>query len=448
MDVATAAAAAWARAIDPATDAAWLARVAAAGARYGSGPVCVHRTPLFVSAGELRRWQVRLARFHRIIRKVRAALLASLPEGDDGLAAAIGIPAQARAWAAIDPGYVSAAPLARLDTWSVNGVPRFIELNAEAPAGMGYAAILARLFDAEPSAAAVREGVPLRTIDPVIPLAATLDAMWRERATRLGISHAPRAAAIVDFAGGGTWPELVALASRLTTKRRPCLVVDPRELTFDGAELRAGDVPIDLVFRRVLVKDLRERPEAGAALLAAYTAGRVCMVNPLRTALLHNKGVFALLRDPRVELTGADRRFVERHVPRSVVLRGAPTDPDSVRRDRDAAREAALRDREAWVLKPLEEHGGAGVVLGWRTPAAEWRAAIEAADHHLLQARIPCPRGHFHDARDGVVHERSAGIDPFLARGRLAGFLCRLAEGELGNVTAGGATQTLVYVAG
>jgi hypothetical protein len=37
-------------------------------------------------------------------------------------------------------------------------------------------------------------------------------------------------------------------------------------------------------------------------------------------------------------------------------------------------------------------------------------------------------------------------LSPFLVRGRLAGLLCRLSESELANVSAGGATQTAVFV--
>lgn len=451
MDAAAQADAVWARALAsaPGGDRPWLDSVVAAGARYGSGPVCVHRTPLFLSAVDLRAWQVRLARFHHVVRTVRAALLADLDREDDSLAAAIAIDPTARRWARFDPGYPSAAPLARLDGWLEDGVPRFLELNAESPAGMGYASVLGRHMLASPAAAAVAAaGIPLRSLDPVPRLRRTLAALWRERARPRGLPERPRVMAIVDFRGGGTWPELEWLAAALATPRVPCLLASPDELTFDGETLRAGDVPIDLVYRRALVSDLRGRPEASAALLEAYATGRVCVVNPLRTGLLHNKGVFALFRDPRVTLSPADRRFVERHVPASHVLPAHPSDPDAVRAARDAAIEDALAAPERWVLKPLEEHGGTGVLLGWATPGAQWSAALRTATHHLLQRRVGETRRLFHDARTGAVAARGVSVDPFLLHGRLGGFLCRLTEGELGNVTSGGATQAAVLVAG
>jgi len=49
------------------------------------------------------------------------------------------------------------------------------------------------------------------------------------------------------------------------------------------------------VYRRVLVDDLIARGADCAALVEAYRHHAVCVVNSLRTPLLHSKGLFALL---------------------------------------------------------------------------------------------------------------------------------------------------------
>lgn len=410
----------------------WLDAIVAAGARYGDAPVCVHSTPLVLGAGELRGWQRRLARFHRVIRVVRARLLEDLERGGE-LAAGIGIPAFDQALARIDPGYRSAAPLARLDAFP-GDPPHFVELNAEAPAGMGYAEALADVFRTHPG-----WSDRLRHLDPFPALRDTLVAIHRERAALRGeASTRHPAVVVVDEPGGGTAPELGLLRDRLRAAGHPAEVAAPRELEFDGDRLRAGDLAVDILYRRLLVKDLRERPERADALLSAYRAGRVCMVNPLRTALLHNKGIFALLHDDATPLTPVDRAFVRRFVPETAVLLGAGGAP---------ARERARREPESWVLKPLDEHGGSGVVLGWTRTRADWERAVDGADHHVVQRRVAGAWGDFLDARDGRVHRRLVGLDPFLCRGRLAGFLCRVAEAELANVTAGAASMVPVFVA-
>jgi hypothetical protein len=408
---------------------AFLDRVTAAGARYGEGPVCVHRTPHFVDRAALTRWARILPRFHRIVRHARAALLADLDREHDSLAARIGVDAQAIAWARIDPGFQSVAPLARIDAFCAGGHPWFVELNAESPAGMGYADALSGVFTADPAYAPTGS---LRAFDTCAALVATV----RDIAREWGHRHRRLTVAIVDRLSVPTAPEFLLIRDRFRRAGLVAELVEPGDLRFDGDALTAGDLRIDVVFRRLLVSDLRARPDEGAALLAAYRAGRVCMINSLRTALLHGKGLFALLHDPTFPLAEADRAFIQRHVPWTGLLLGVGG---------DALREQALRAPEQWVLKPLDGHGGQGVVLGWATPAAAWARAVAEADHHVLQRRLPEERDVFYDVRAGVRQERLVDLGPFLARGRLAGFLCRVSDGPLANVTSG-ASQVPVFV--
>lgn len=408
-----------------------LADVLAAGARHGDRPVCVHATPYVLSPRSLGRWARILPRFHRIIRQVRAALLADI-DRDDGLAARIGVHPQAIAWARVDPGFASVAPLARLDAFCSGDTPWFVELNAESPAGMGYADALASVFLRDPAWAGYR------AFDAGGAVARTLRAIAREWDARptgptdVRLLGARPSVVIVDRAGVATTPEFHLLRDRLRRDGHACEVATPDALTFDGDRLRLGALAVDVVYRRILVCDLRDGRDDARALLDAYVAGRVCMVNSLRTALLHGKGLFALLHDRSFPLDPADRAFIERHVPWTGVLLGNTG---------DVLREQARRDPSSWALKPLDGHGGSGVVLGWDTPQPVWERAVDGATEHVLQRRIPEERGAFYDVRTGRWEQRLVDLGPFLARGRLAGFLCRVAEGALANVSQGGATQ-------
>lgn len=404
----------------------FLADVVAAGAIHGGRPVCVHRTPLFLDESAVRMWQRVLPPMHRLLRKVRAALLGDLARGPESLAARIGIPGDAIAWASIDPGFVDVAPLARLDAYVVDGVPRFLELNAESPAGMGYASALAAVFRRDPASAAVG---PLGFADPVPAVIRTLRGLFRDWSGRPVDRFT---VAIVDERGVATAPEFELLAAHFRVAGLPTLVCAPEDLRFEGERLSAGDVAIDLVFRRLLVCDIRARPTPCRALLDAYRARRVCVVNSLRTTLLHNKAIFALLHDPAFPLDAIERAFVEKHIPLTLRLD-------------DRTRELVRRDPARWVLKPAEAHGGRGVVLGWTQGRAGWERAVDAAEGCVVQERVEAPLAGFLDARDGTVHPRVVDLGPFLARGRFAGFLCRVAEGELANVSAGGATQVPVF---
>jgi hypothetical protein len=152
-----------------------------------------------------------------------------------------------------------------------------------------------------------------------------------------------------------------------------------------------------------------------------------------------------LLHDPAFTLAEADRAFVRRHIPWTGLLLDSGNERGGEALRGEALREQALKEPEAWALKPLDGHGGNGVVLGWTATAAEWASAVENAGHHVLQRRIAVERGPFYDVRAGKRQQRLVDLGPFLARGRLAGFLCRLSNGPLANV-ATGASQVPVFV--
>lgn len=412
---------------------AFLQRVVDAGVRYGDRPLCVYRRPHFLSSRAVRNVGRVLALFHQTVRRAREALERDGLDGRPGsLASRLCIPPEALALAAIDPGYDSAAVLARVDCFMAGEHPWLLELNAESPTGMAYADALSDLFRQDP----LMDRFPgLLAMPSGDALVRELVRTWRSWS---GEDHAPEVA-IVDTPGQPTAPEFELFRRRFEALGTPCRVLGPAELDFDGTRLSSGGRPIDLVYRRILVADILADPEGCAPLLDAYAAGAVCVVNSLRTALLHTKGIFALLHEPafQARLNPAQRRLVREHVPWTTCWAGD---------EREDHRRMALAEQDQLVLKPMEGYGGQGITLGWLCDRPTWERALESADAHVLQRRVPGQRVPFPDATEGyALRERLLDVDPFLVRGRLSGMLCRLSPNHLSNVRTG-ASQVPVFI--
>ncbi len=60
-----------------------------------------------------------------------------------------------------------------------------------------------------------------------------------------------------------------------------------------------GDFQIDIVYKRLLVNEYLPIMHEYPALLDAYRAGAICMVNSFRSKLIHKKALFAVLTDQR-----------------------------------------------------------------------------------------------------------------------------------------------------
>lgn len=341
----------------------------------------------------------------------------------------------------IDPGYRTASTASRLDAFLLPDSLHFAEYNAESPAGPGYTQRLNELFETFPAMARFREGRSVRFHTTIDALLEALMASYRE----WGGTATPPVMAIVDWREVPTWTEFEILRAAFTDAGVPTVVCDPRELTFRNGTLTAQGRKVDLVYRRVLIGDIVARRQECMALTEAYASRAVCVANTLRCKLAHKKAFFAVLTDPRNAplFSRSELDVFGAHVPWTRLLRDGEAEKGG---RRVPLLELVRREREQLVLKPNDEYGGKGVVLGWETAEGDWDRALSSAladpsGSWIVQERIPVRREVFpqFDA-SGCVAMREMLVDfaPYLFRGRMTGFLTRLSATGLANVTSGG----------
>ena len=403
---------------------------------FGDRVHCPFLRPFFLSSADEQRIRAAAEALAAAGERVVAAALASRALLDE-----LGMSPDEIALAEIDPRYSTASTASRADAFLLPDSLHFAEYNAESPAGLGYTQRLCELFDGLDAMRRFRSAHAVRyhrTIEGLLDALLASYAEWGGRAS-------PPTMAIVDWREVPTWTEFEILRDAFEAAGVPTIVCDPRDLAFESGALRAEGRRIDLLYRRVLVNDIVARRDECRALVDAYAAGAVCMANTLRCKIPHKKAFFAVLTDERFDpIVGADRAAsLRRHVPWTRVLRDGP----AARRGRRAPLpELARDDREQLVIKPNDEYGGKGVVLGWETAQGDWERAIEAAVSDpggtwIVQERIPVRRETFPQFDDdGRVTMREMLVDfaPYLFRGRMAGYLTRLSGTGLANVTSGG----------
>ena len=221
-----------------------------------------------------------------------------------------------------------------------------------------------------------------------------------------------------------------------------CVIGDPREVEYRGGALYSDGVKIDLIYKRVLINELIADGGLDHPMVRAVRDGAVCMTNPFRCKILHKKASLAVLSDERNEhlFSAAEREVIGEHLPwtrvveeRTTVLDGKPIDLLPFI--------AANQDR--LVLKPNDDYGGAGVVLGWEVDAARWQAEVAkaVAEPFIVQQRIGLPSELFPSLADGkvVLADRIVDTAPFCFDGSFVeGCLTRVSTATLVNVTAGG----------
>jgi uncharacterized circularly permuted ATP-grasp superfamily protein len=411
------------------------ATMRAAKLTFGDRVHCPFLRPIFLDPRDV----ARVARVAETLadvgeRVVRASL------DDRSLLDAVGLTEAERPLFGIDPGYARASTASRLDGFLLPDSLWFAEYNAESPAGFGYTERLAAVFDALPIMERFRQQYTAEYFRLTDRMLDALVASYRD----WGGTASPPTTLIVDFRGVPTWTEFEILQARFEQLGVPTVVADPREMTYERGRLMAGGRAIDLVYRRALFNDVLAHPDACAPLVEAYRARTVCMANTFRCKVPHKKAFFAVLTDERFQhlFTPGERDLMAAHIPWTRLVTERTTELDGRSIDLLAH---VLAHRDEFVIKPNDEYGGAGVVLGWEVDASSWLAALDraAADRGawVVQRRIPVRREVFPMVdSSGTVSMREMLVDlaPYLFRGKVAGFLTRLSSTGLANVTSGG----------
>lgn len=402
-------------------------------------PICNVLRPRFMTNSR----RTELARVSEILanlfERAGALLLSS-----DRLLDLVGATDQERWIWETDPGYPGFTVTSRLDSFMVGEHPRFVEYNAESPASIGFCDVLTEIFVRAPAIRAWRLDPGFGTFETRHALYDTLTWAYQS----WGAKGTP-AIAVVDWDSVLTRRDWELCAAYFRSQGAPTHIADPRAFAYRDGKLWLGDELITLVYRRVLLHELLERAEEAQPLLQAYRDGAVCMVNSPRSKLLHKKAVFALLSDRRLglELSGEEQEAVDSTIPWTRLLEPGKTDFGG--RQVDLA-QLLLGDQERFTLKPVDDYGGKGVVLGWDASPEEWERALEEAMGRpfVVQERVVVPRGEFPVWQEDRVElvPLYVDTDPLLFRGKTGGILTRISGHALLNVSAGTGSTTPTFV--
>src|SRR5947208_1938784 len=261
---------------------------------FGDRPLCVSLRPNLVSRRALAAYTAASETLYGAFARLEKALLA-----DEVLRRELDLDPEEERLALADPGFGASSPSSRLDGFVSDGVIRYVEYNAESPAGMAYNDVLVAIFD------------------------------------RL--------------------PVLQAFRKRYRAK-------------------------------------------------------------PLRAA--------------RRQLTVL-RRAIRKHIPWTRKVREGHTTYDGKTVD---LAEFVIKERERLVLKPNDEYGGKGVILGWTVEQHEWEQTLLTAltSSYVVQEKVPVPKEPFPVLLDRMHFlDLSIDCDPYLFWGTVGGQLTRLSSSAL-----------------
>lgn len=349
--------------------------------------------------------------------------------------------------AILNPGYKAPSPSSRLDTFfdpDTNAL-YLTEYNAETPAAPAYNDALTRAFLSMPVMGAFQrkyEVQPLPARHHMLHVILDAYKQWG------GIGRPT--IGILDWHDVPTYSEFVLFEKYFKSVGYDCLIADPREVDYHDGKLYAHGKPFDLIYKRVLISELVAQGGMDHPIIRAVREHAACMVNSFWCKILYKKASLAVLSDEQnaALYTAEERKAIETHIPwtrvvseRHTTYRGAPVDLIAFIQAR----------KDNFVLKPNDDYGGRGIVLGWEASEGVWEAAIKTAleTSTIVQERIVLPQEPYPSLVNGEVltYDRLFDTAPFIWNSDyVSSCLTRLATNSLLNVTAGGGSTVPTFI--
>ena len=404
---------------------------------FGGRPLSPYLRPHFITAVDWDRVKFTCETIWGALQTVKDAAVR-----DDVLLDELGITDIEKQLVKIDPGYKQVSPTSRLDSFLTDDAYSFVELNGESPAGIAFADSATEIYQTLPVMQKFEERFDVTGFEGRPKMLEVLLSCWDEFCG--GKADRKPVIAIVDLKDLPTIKEFELFRDYFESSGYDALICAPEDLEFDSGKLYFGGVPIDVVYKRLLVNEYLPIMDKFPALLDAYRAGSICVVNSFRGKLIHKKAIFAILTDEKYAqlFDEGEREAIRAHVPWTRKFRAEKTLNKGLEID---LFEWTRQNAHKLVLKPNDDYGGHGIFIGWNLSEEAWDDAIKIAladGDYLVQERVSTAKEMFPMMLDDIgkwgMVEQLVDLDPLLFNGVVGSAFTRLSINELANVTAGG----------
>lgn len=320
-------------------------------------------------------------------------------------------------------------PMARFDfLFDDCNTFRFVELNTDGSSAMVEDRTFVQLFRESLAYEEFSKQYELKSFDLVGEWVTAIREIYQE----LYRDELPTIA-IVDYFDEPN-PEFLRFQTEFIRAGMPTVIAQPNELTYHDDYLYYGDQRIDVVYRRLVTSDFMKHYEELSHLVEALKYGKTLWVGPIRSQVIHNKILFAVLHREEFwpMFTEAEVDFIRRHVPYTVELTN------------ENRNDERFQEKDRWIIKPVDSYASKGVVAGRAVTQQEWRDELQSDERgrSIIQEYSDMGLADMVYFEGGGIQQFRQMIGFFVYRGQFAGFYTRVGQHSIvsgahnGRVTA------------
>jgi hypothetical protein len=320
--------------------------------------------------------------------------------------------------------YDSLLPIARFDIFynEENGSFRFCEINTDGTSAMNEDYVLNQALELNPAHQEMKKRYRFHQYELYDSWVQTFLEIYGTYEKKVDHPHV----AIVDFLENASITEFEEFRRRFEKAGVSCEICEITKMQYqDGRLLSPSGKQVDAVYRRAVTTDICQNMDQVQPFLDAVREQNVCLIGAFCTQIVHNKWLFRIIRKEQTLslLTADEQKFVLEHFPHTLLL-------DS----RDCSREEILREKDRWLIKPLDSYGSRGVYAGCDDTQEQWADHVDACwgkDYIVQEYCPPYRTENICFVEDGVFKDYTNMSGLFVYNGRFSGIYSRLSDGGI-----------------
>jgi hypothetical protein len=341
----------------------------------------------------------------------------------------------------IEPGYQSPLVISRLDAFLDRSSVKFLEFNCDSPAGIAYSDVLEEgfheIFKEYPF---LNDWSIQSFLRQDLLLHSMLECYRQFRALKPDMPEKPLIA-IVDWKDVSTYSEFQMHEKHFRFHGYETLIASPQDFTIKNGRAMVFDREVNLVYRRVITRELVSKWDEVPDFISCIRDGLVCCCNSFRSYIVGNKKVLSLITNPQFQeiYTRQELKTIRETIPWTEILM-----------DSEVAFEGkpvVLKDfiphnKDRLVLKPANMYGGKDVYIGRETDSGTWEHIMNQHIHEeswVVQEYVDIPRDSYPETDNAFqLKDKYVNINPFALLGNYSGTITRISDHPVINVSAGG----------
>ncbi|MDW7662146.1 MAG: hypothetical protein SCL54_12075 [Bacillota bacterium] len=298
--------------------------------------------------------------------------------------------------------YDVTVPMGRFDIFYYGpGEYKFCELNADGASAMNEEKELSAIMRENAIVGAFESKYDFQVFELFHTWVKALGDIYLSYTKNRGIDLKPKSdtvVAIVDFIDKSSSIEFEVFKEAFIEHGYQCIIVDPRNIkTVDGKMIADGLV-IDVIYRRLVTKDLMDRYDEIPDFIQGLKASETCVVGSVKTQIIHTKRFFEVLHTPefRTYLNPEQMDFIDRHVPF--------TRPLSIESDLTDY----VNHKDELIIKPVDYYASKGVCAGRDYSETDWAKLLEEKMKEDFIIQSYCPLS----LVDNVIYNKEGKLEP------------------------------------